>query len=137
MLYDQDLGEAVQVSPKDLLGTDPFSQVLSTQSLKLKRDRTTTLQINVGLLCNQSCRHCHLDAGPNRREIMDLETAEAVIAYARRSRFGVIDITGGAPEMNPNIISLIEELSPLAPRLMVRSNLTALQGTKGDNLIDL
>lgn len=106
---------------------ETFRQTLAKQSLKLERGKATTLQINVGLLCNQSCRHCHLDAGPHRPENMSAQTAQEVIAYAERSRFDVIDITGGAPELNPNIETLIKELSPLAPRLMIRSNLSALE----------
>ena len=106
---------------------ETFRQTLAKQALKLERGKTSTLQINVGLLCNQSCRHCHLDAGPHRPENMSAQTAQEVIAYAERSRFDVIDITGGAPELNPNIETLIKELSPLAPRLMIRSNLSALE----------
>jgi radical SAM/Cys-rich protein len=106
---------------------ETFRQTLAKQALKLERGKTTTLQINVGLLCNQSCRHCHLDAGPHRPENMSAQTAQEVIAYAERSRFDVIDITGGAPELNPNIETLIKELSPLAPMLMIRSNLSALE----------
>jgi len=106
---------------------ETFRQTLAKQALKLERGKTTTLQINVGLLCNQSCRHCHLDAGPHRPENMSAQTAQEVIAYAERSRFDVIDITGGAPELNPNIETLIKKLSPLAPRLMIRSNLSALE----------
>jgi len=111
---------------------EPFRQLLAKQSLKLERGKTTTLQINVGLLCNQSCRHCHLDAGPRRPEKMSVQTAKEVIAYTERSRFDIIDITGGAPELNPNIETLIKKLSSLAPRLMIRSNLSALKGRKRD-----
>jgi radical SAM/Cys-rich protein len=109
---------------------EPFRNTLAKQALKLERGKTATLQINVGLLCNQSCRHCHLGAGPGRREIMSAVTAKEVIAYAERSRFEVIDITGGAPELNPNIGTLIQRLSSLAPRLMIRSNLSALAEEK-------
>lgn len=116
---------------------EPFRQTLFRHGLNLARGKTTTLQINVGLLCNQSCRHCHLSAGPGRKEIMDSETADAVIAYARRSGFEAIDITGGAPELNPNIEMLVEGLSPLAQRLMFRSNLSALNDSKRDHLMDL
>jgi radical SAM/Cys-rich protein len=111
----------------------PFGLTLAKQALKLERGKTTTLQVNVGLLCNQSCRHCHLSAGPHRQENMSAETAQEVIAYAERCRFDVIDITGGAPELNPNIETLIRELSPLVPRLMIRSNLSALaEHNRGD-----
>jgi len=121
---EQSLQEIVAAEERPL---EPFRQTLAKNSLKLERGNTTTLQINVGLLCNQSCRHCHLAAGPHRRENMSAETAEDVIAYAERSRFEVIDITGGAPELNPNIKTLVRKLSSLAPRLMIRSNLSALE----------
>jgi radical SAM/Cys-rich protein len=116
---------------------EPFHQTLTTMGLGLERGETTTLQINVGFLCNQTCRHCHLSAGPGRREIMDSETSEAVIAYAGRSGFGVIDVTGGAPELNPNIVPLIERLSLLTPRLLIRSNLTVLNDGRKEDLIHL
>ena len=61
-----------------------------------------TLQINVGKLCNQTCRHCHVDAGPTRTEVMTRETAELVADVLKRHSFTKIDITGGAPELNPN-----------------------------------
>lgn len=115
---------------------ESFRQILFRHGLNLARGKTATLQINVGLLCNQSCRHCHLSAGPGRTETMDSETAKAVIAYAKRSRFDTIDITGGAPELNPDIIELIEEVFPLAPRLMFRSNLSALNDCKRGPLME-
>jgi radical SAM/Cys-rich protein len=130
----QDLGETART---DSLGRDLFSQALSRHGQKLERGETATLQINVGLLCNQSCRHCHVSAGPQRKEIMDSETVEAVIAYARRNRFNSVDITGGAPELNPHITRLIEGLSPLTSRLMVRSNLTVLNGIEMEALTAL
>jgi radical SAM/Cys-rich protein len=116
---------------------EPFRQTLAKQALKLERGKTTILQINVGLLCNQSCRHCHLSAGPHRHENMSPETAEDVIAYAERGRFDGIDITGGAPELNPNIETLIMRLSSLAPRLMIRSNLSALEGRRREEWFGL
>ncbi len=116
---------------------EPFRQTLLRHGLSLNRGNTTTLQINVGLLCNQLCRHCHLSAGPGRKENMDSETADAVIAYAERGRFETIDITGGAPELNPNITKLVEKLSPHAGRLMFRSNLSALNNGKRDDLMGL
>ena len=103
-----------------------FRQTLNRHNLDLTRKKTTTLQVNVGLLCNHTCRHCHLEAGPQRKEIMDSETVAQVIEFAGRFQFEVIDITGGAPEMNPHIKDLILGLAPLAPRLLLRSNLTAM-----------
>jgi radical SAM/Cys-rich protein len=116
---------------------EPFHLTLSKQALRLERGRTSTLQINVGFLCNQSCRHCHLGAGPGRQENMNADTAEQVIAYAQRACFETIDITGGAPELNPHIVSLIRGLRPLAPRLMIRSNLSALGERQIENWIGL
>jgi len=113
---------------------DPFNLTLSSHKLKLKRDQTHTLQINVGLLCNQRCQHCHLRAGPDRKENMTHETMLEVVDYARRCQFGVIDITGGAPELNPHICELIELTTTLAPRVMFRSNLSALNTSNRSGL---
>ena len=115
----------------------PFNLTLSKYGLKLIRKKTTILQINVGFRCNQVCQHCHLSAGPGREDNMDLETAKDVISYAQRSHFETIDITGGAPELNPNLVHLIEKLSPLTSKIMVRSNLSALYDCNGNHLVDL
>ena len=104
----------------------PFNLTLAEHNLHLVRHHTHTLQINVGLLCNQTCQHCHLDAGPGRQENMDLGNVKDVVAYAARSNFETIDITGGAPELNPFLPNLIEMISPYAKRIMLRSNLSAL-----------
>lgn len=105
---------------------EPFKQTLSKNGLELNRARTITLQINVGLLCNQTCRHCHLNAGPDRKENMRLDTINEVISYARRSHFETVDITGGAPELNPNLDYLIDSLAAFTKKIMLRSNLSAL-----------
>ena len=118
-------------------GVEPFRQTLARHGLELTRAQTTTLQVNMGLLCNQVCQHCHLEAGPDRLEVMDARTVDAVVACAERLRFQVIDVTGGAPELNPNLGALIERLSPLVSRLMLRSNLTALGEGGRDFLMDL
>ena len=117
--------------------TESFKQTLSIHGLKLERAKTTTLQVNVGLLCNQSCLHCHLEASPGRRENMNAETAEAVLAYAERSKFEIVDITGGAPELNPYLVMLIEGLSSPGRRLMLRTNLSALRDGRKENLLNL
>ena len=137
-MYSQQLSQGNKDDlDKARVTVEPFRVTLSRHGLSLKRDRTETLQINVGLLCNQRCRHCHLSAGPDRTENMDLETVDEVVAYAKRSRFETIDITGGAPELNPNLVHLIENLAPFAQRIMLRSNLTALNDCKGDHLMGL
>ncbi len=122
---------------KTRVPAEPFGQTLAKHGLSLTRVKTTTLQVNVGLLCNQACRHCHLEAGPSSQKLMDRDTMEQVLDLARRFPFEVIDITGGAPEMHPNLVEMIEKFSALTPRLMLRSNLTALAHEERDHLIDL
>ena len=103
-----------------------FKDTLALHGLALTRAETTTLQVNVGLACDLACRHCHLEAGPKRNETIDAATVEAVIDCARRFSFASVDITGGAPELSPHLPRLITALAALTPRLIVRSNLTAL-----------
>jgi radical SAM/Cys-rich protein len=114
-----------------------FTWTLLQNQLSLTRLNTTTLQVNMGLLCNQSCRHCHLEAGPHRWELMTLETVDEVLAFARRGNFQIVDITGGAPELNPRLPLLIKEISSLIPRIILRSNLTALTDRRRDYLVPL
>lgn len=116
-------------------GVVPFSLTLSRHDLKLNRKTTRTLQVNLGFLCNQTCRHCHLNAGPDRKENMDLEIIQEVISYAQRGGFETIDITGGAPELNPHIKTLVEGVSDVVPRIMLRSNLSVLNDGKRDHLM--
>ena len=136
MEHSQSLSENLN-STKSKMLVEPFRQTLARHGLSLTRMKATTLQVNVGLLCNQTCRHCHLEAGPNRKEVMSKETVDQVVAMAERFPFEVIDITGGAPELNPNLAGMIERLAPLPSRLILRSNLTALAQGKRDHLIDL
>ncbi|MEX0727345.1 MAG: arsenosugar biosynthesis radical SAM (seleno)protein ArsS [Planctomycetaceae bacterium] len=84
------------------------------------------LQINVGKLCNQTCRHCHVDAGPDRREIMTRETMQACLELLKESNIPVVDITGGAPEMNPHFRWLVDEAKKLGRHVIDRCNLTIL-----------
>src|SRR5512139_3769128 len=105
-------------------GVQPFADTLARHGLTLVRYRVQTLQVNTGYLCNLRCRHCHLEAGPGRGEVMARGTMEAVVAFARRFPFPAVDITGGAPEMVPDLPFLIERLAALTPRLMLRSNLS-------------
>ncbi len=114
---------------------EPFSATLARHGLELRKGVTDTLQINLGLLCNQTCRHCHLEAGPNRSEMMSREMIDEVVAYVKRAPFEAVDITGGAPELNPNLGHLIETLAPLTPRLMLRANLTALAHENTEDLM--
>jgi len=85
------------------------------------------LQINVGKLCNQTCRHCHVDAGPDRTEVMSRETAEQCIEALQATDIPAVDITGGAPELNPHFRWLVEQARSLGRHVMVRCNLTILE----------
>lgn len=114
-----------------------FRQNLINKGLVLTRTNCTTLQVNVGLLCNQTCKHCHLDAGPAKKEIMNEKTVHDVIDLANRFNFEIIDITGGAPEMNPHIHTLISKLAPLTEDLILRSNLTAIAAREQEPLFKI
>ncbi len=86
----------------------------------------TVFQINVGKLCNQTCRHCHVDAGPDRTEIMSRETAEQCVTALAKTGIPTVDITGGAPELNPNFRWLVERARELGRHVMDRCNLSVL-----------
>src|SRR3990172_543952 len=90
----------------------------------LKAAGVETLQVNVGKLCNQTCRHCHVDAGPTRTEIMTRGTEELVVDVLRRYDIANLDITGGAAELNPNFDSLVRGAHALGRHVIDRCNLT-------------
>lgn len=93
----------------------------------LTRRVPTTLQVNMGKLCNQACRHCHVDAGPNRPEMMDAATVERVLYVLEQSPcIEHVDITGGAPELNPRFRMLVDGVKRRGRRVTVRCNLTVL-----------
>lgn len=116
---------------------EPFGETLARHGLALTRGRAEALQVNVGLACDLSCRHCHLEAGPGRGEMMDRAVMDTVIDCARRFRFESIDVTGGAPELVPGLDYLLRSLAPLTPRLVVRTNLVALTRGEGPALCSL
>jgi radical SAM/Cys-rich protein len=94
--------------------------------LPLRTANLEVLQINVGRVCNQACGHCHVDAAPDRKESMPREVFEECLRLIEASSVPVIDITGGAPEMNPNFRWFVESVSRLKRRIMVRCNLTII-----------
>lgn len=96
----------------------------------------SVLQINVGRLCNQTCAHCHVDAGPDRREIMSRPTMEECLRILEESDIPTVDITGGAPELNPNFRWLVERCRELQRHVMDRCNLTVLTLPSQDGLVD-
>jgi radical SAM/Cys-rich protein len=104
----------------------PFAEMLSAHGERnLSATGLVTLQVNVGKLCNQTCTHCHVDAGPHRTEIMSRETIDLVLEVLRRHPcLYTVDITGGAPEMNPHFESLVKESRRMDRKVIDRCNLT-------------
>ncbi len=101
----------------------------------LRRAQVSTLQINVGKVCNQACQHCHVDAGPKRTESMAAGTADRVLAVLANSPgVAIVDITGGAPELNPNFRRLVLETRSSGRRVIDRCNLTILLEPKFEDL---
>ena len=92
----------------------------------IARDALETLQVNLGYLCNLSCVHCHVNAGPQRTELMSLETIRQVLELLQRQRIEVLDLTGGAPELNPHFRHLVREARAMGVRIIDRCNLTVL-----------
>ena len=87
-----------------------FEECIKDESVKYTLDSLEVLQINVGSLCNLACKHCHVEAGPARTEIMSREVMEDCIQVCRERGFKTVDITGGAPEMNQNFEWFVEEM---------------------------
>jgi len=100
--------------------------LIDTDFPALRRRKVDTVQVNVGYVCNQSCLHCHVNAGPTRTESMSRETADHVLAYLRASGAGTLDITGGAPELNAQFRHLVTQARALGATVMDRCNLTVL-----------
>jgi radical SAM/Cys-rich protein len=92
----------------------------------IRRDRPNTLQVNLGYRCNQQCLHCHVAAGPNRTEVMQPETVDLVIAVLANGGFTTLDLTGGAPELNPDFRRLVTTARDLGIQVIDRCNLTIL-----------
>ena len=105
-----------------------FAQKLTEQSISLRRGRPEILQVNVGKLCNLTCMHCHVNAGPKRKEIMTRETVDRIIDWLAKTDIPTVDLTGGAPEMIPDFRYFIERVKQLIPARHVidRCNLTIL-----------
>ncbi len=108
-----------------MLATLPLLE--NTDFPALRRRSLQTLQVNLGYRCNQQCLHCHVDAGPNRKEEMTLETVEQVLGVLRAGRASRLDVTGGAPELNPHFRHLVAEARALGVPVTDRCNLTILE----------
>ena len=105
-----------------------FSDRVAVEGRTLRHTRTEVLQINVGKLCNLTCLHCHVNAGPKRKEIINRETIDRIIAWLTRTDIPIVDLTGGAPEMIPDFRYFVEQIGTLQPARHVidRCNLTIL-----------
>lgn len=110
----------------------PFQQKLEQSNLyPLKPTQVEIFQVNIGKMCNQTCRHCHVDAGPDRKEIMTKEIMQQCIDVLRKNeQLTTVDLTGGAPEMNPNFRWFVEEIAKLGRHIIVRCNLTIILANK-------
>ena len=105
-----------------------FAQTLAEHSISLRRARPEILQVNAGKLCNLTCGHCHVNAGPKRKEIMTRETIDRVIDWLAKTEIPIVDLTGGAPEMIPDFRYFLDRVKALQPSRHVidRCNLTIL-----------
>lgn len=109
-------------------------KIKQTNQFPLQPSKIEILQINVGYMCNQVCAHCHVDAGPDRKEIMTIETMQQCLDVLKNTQVNTLDLTGGAPEMNPNFRWFVEEASKLGVQdFIVRSNLTIILANKKHN----
>jgi radical SAM/Cys-rich protein len=100
--------------------------LLKTDFPALKRERLDTLQVNLGYKCNQSCLHCHVNAGPNRIEMMEGETIDLIVDVLRARNIQTLDLTGGAPELNEHFRRLVQAARALGVKVIDRCNLTIL-----------
>ena len=109
-----------------------FAQKIKTvNQFPLRPKKIEILQINVGYMCNQVCAHCHVDAGPDRKEIMTIETMQQILEVLKTTQVNTLDLTGGAPEMNPNFRWFVEQATKLGVKdFIVRSNLTIILANK-------
>jgi radical SAM/Cys-rich protein len=108
-----------------------MDKISETGQFPLKAKKLEVLQINVGYMCNQVCEHCHVDAGPDRKEIMTRETMMQCLAVIKKTGAHTLDLTGGAPEMNPDFKWFVAEASKVGIKdFIVRSNLTIMQSNK-------
>lgn len=111
----------------EAVGIPGFREKLENIGLHpLKPTKLEIIQVNLGKMCNQVCKHCHVDAGPDRKEIMTRETMEQLVEAIRGTDVKTIDLTGGAPEMNPHFRWFVESLSEMGKSIIVRCNLTII-----------
>lgn len=110
--------------------------LLATDFPPIRRSRLEILQVNLGYLCNLSCVHCHVNAGPTRTELMDLDSVELLLAFIDQHQIKILDLTGGAPEMNPHFRYLVVEARKRGVEVIDRCNLTILLEPGYEDLAD-
>lgn len=119
---------------------DLFAERLAADRQTLRRRSLRTLQVNVGKMCNLACHHCHVEAGPKRKEIMTWETMQRIVdwldAHGKEAGIDIIDITGGAPEMNPEFRRFVEALTSRGYHILDRCNLTILLEPGYEDMIE-
>ena len=115
---------------------ETLDKLLPTDFPSIKRTALETLQVNLGYKCNQQCLHCHVNAGPNRKEVMSLETIDSVLAALKKLKIKNLDLTGGAPELNPHFKYLIEQARAMSVHVIDRCNLTILSEPNQEGLAD-
>lgn len=103
------------------------SRLYPTDFPPIRRGAIQTLQVNLGYLCNQQCQHCHVNAGPKRTEVMQRETIEEIKQFIAEAQIQTLDLTGGAPEMNPHFRDLVSAARAIGVQVIDRCNLTVLQ----------
>ena len=109
-------------------------KIAVTNQFPLRPKKLEILQINLGYMCNQVCAHCHVDAGPDRKEIMTKETMQECLDVIKKTGAHTLDLTGGAPEMNPNFRWFVEQATKVGVKeVIVRSNLTIITANKKYN----
>ncbi len=122
--------EVLSTIPKEHHFTCRIKQKLHAQSIEI-------LQMNVGKKCNLSCKHCHVEAGPHRKEMMGREVFEKCLQTVQDNSIATIDITGGAPEMNPHLEWFLSEVASAGSRVIVRSNLVILNDPAFSHFVDI
>ncbi len=104
----------------------PFAQKIIENGNGFRKRKIDVLQVNMGRYCNQACLHCHVEAGPGRKEMMGRETVEAILRFLEGSEIPIVDLTGGAPELNPNFEYLVKSCVRLKRHVIDRCNLTVI-----------
>ena len=115
---------------------DVYPLLEKTNFPRIFREKLHTIQINLGYKCNQACIHCHVNAGPKRKEMMDIKTIDEIVEFIKRSNIKTIDLTGGAPELNDNFEYLVRKARDLGCHIIDRCNLTILLEPTKEHLIE-